>query len=101
MLNLNKQDLLLELIETVKEAHLDMRVSPELYSELGSDDPIIDVRLHVLIDGSYWLSTGSVDYDQLSGDFTACSIITLDSTPEDLMIDLLSDLDFQMSAWDI
>ncbi len=61
--------------------------------------PDLDVRLYVEPgDSSWWLSTGDVQYDQMSADLCAAHLLWVSMTPQEVgeVADaLLQDIDFQ------
>jgi hypothetical protein len=71
-------------------AQLQMRRDPDLYTEHGTTEPTIDIRL--CIDHEWIFRTGDASYDQIHSDLCAASCIGLDSTAETVLADLVGQL---------
>lgn len=91
----NQSDLLTNLTEIVADLKATMASDPKEYTEYGSDDPSIDVRLCIdLGDGHYgWIfRTGLSDYDPYHSEYCAAASIGLDTNPEKLLAELINQL---------
>jgi hypothetical protein len=88
----NREDMLTDLTDIVKDLKEAMQSDPEEYTDYGCEDPSIDVRLCIDLDrskDSWIIRTGSSDYDQYHSDFCAASCIGLDTDAKKLLQELI------------
>jgi hypothetical protein len=90
-LNTEKEWMRQELITTILEWQEEMANHPKEYTEPGTDEPSIDIRLCIDFEaeqGSWIFRIGSVDYDPYHSQYCAASCITLDTNANSLLDDL-------------
>jgi ribosomal protein S17E len=85
------------LTELVSELKKDMEKSPEDYTEVGSDDPSIDIRLQ-WHDDKWQVHVGSSDYDQNHKGFWGSSSVTPDTKLDDLLETLIDQVEEDMES---
>lgn len=85
------------LTRIIKECQENMRIDPAYYTERGSDEPSIDIRLCIDLEshgGPNWIvRIGLVDYDPYFSEYCSASCIGLDTKPEDLLTELTDSLE--------
>jgi hypothetical protein len=94
----NRADILLDLTDIVASCQADIASDPELYLELGCDEPSIDVRLCIDLTERYGIATwiirtGLVDYDQVHSEYCAALSIGADTNASELLDSLINQLD--------
>ena len=93
----NKNDMLQELNNIIREYKKDLINNPNEYTELGCDEPTIDIRLCIDLEshgGPNWIfRIGLVDYDTYFSEYCAENCITLNSDASGLFSDLVNQLD--------
>lgn len=93
----NRSDMLTDLTDIVNDLKATMQGDPEEYTDWGSEEPSIDIRL--CIDSTrrgemtWIIRTGSSDYDQYHSDYCAALSVGLDTKSEELLTDLINQLD--------
>lgn len=92
-----KSHMLRDLKGIVSELQDTMRSDPAEYTEHGTDEPSIDIRLCVDNDSSWIFRTGLSDYDPSHSDYCAASSVQLDTDPEKLLASLLDDINDQIN----
>jgi len=85
------------LTELVSELKKDMEKSPEDYTEVGSDDPSIDIRLQ-WHDDQWQVHLGSSDYDQNHKGFWGSSSVTPDTKVDELLETLIDQVEESMES---
>lgn len=107
----NRSDMLENLTDIVSDLKSQIEVNPEEYTEYGTDEPSIDIRLCIDLtksdpnapltpfftnysgrDGTWIFRTGLVDYDQRHSLYSAASSVQLDTNPEVLLNDLINQI---------
>lgn len=95
----NSDDMCVILADTVAELQATMAGDPDEYTDTYSGDdagPSIDVRLCIDLtrNGGTWIfRTGLVDFDPRHSQYCAASSVGLDTDPEELLAELISQLD--------
>lgn len=96
-IKVNKIDMLTDLNNIIREYKEDLINNPNEYTELGCDEPTIDIRLCIDLDSHgdpNWLfRIGLVDYDPYFSEYCAASCIGLDSDASGLFSYLVNQLD--------
>jgi hypothetical protein len=98
-INDNKNDMLADLTNIVKDLKHTLRLSPDDYLESNYDDPSIDIRLCIDITERFGISTptwgfrtGISDFDPYHSEYCAASCVTLDTDPSKLLNKLINQL---------
>ncbi len=92
------EDIVTDLTATVENLKSFVRINPEEFTEAGSDEPSIDVRLCVdEYDGlnrsfTWIIRTGDASFDQKHSPYCAASLIGLDTEPRALAQELIDDI---------
>jgi len=94
-----RDDILQDLTNHVRDLHNCIRMDPDLYMEPGVDEPAIDIRLCVdgindmYANGPTWIiRTGDVQYDPTHSQFCAASCVGADTAPVELLDELFGQL---------
>ena len=94
-LNQTEAEMLTTLEALVKECQQGLTTSPEDYTEPGTDEPSIDLRLCIDLEDSesFVFRVGSSDFDPYHSEYCAASCITTESEASELLQDLVNQLE--------
>lgn len=91
----NRNGMLRAMRFTVSDLQATLERNPEEYTEPGTDEPAIDIRL-CIDPGRYIIRTGLSDYDLYHSRICAASCVTLETEAEELLNELIEEAENQI-----